>query len=452
MNLLYMDLRQSEFMTLEQRHNPVIKSLSEHKKNGTGGIYSICSSNPYVLQAALGRAQNSSDYVLIESTSNQVNQFGGYTGLTPSRFAAQLHDLADSYGLPPEQVILGGDHLGPNAWQSQPAADAMEKAQELVHDCVLAGYTKLHLDASMKLGDDNLREALDPALAAQRTAQLCLAAEMAFTRLPSGSKPPCYVIGTEVPPPGGAKEAENSLSVTRVDDARQTIELTRAAFKHLGLEAAWERVVALVVQPGVEFGDQELFIYDRKRAVPLAEFIVKYERLVYEAHSTDYQPRSSLKELVEDHFAILKVGPALTFAFREAVFALSWLEEEWLGGREDIQLSNLPLMLEEVMLAKPEHWRRYYHGDEDSQKFARRYSLSDRARYYWPDPRLQAALNRLFSNLSKEPVPKALVSQFLPNQYEKLHAGLLTSDPHAWVEDKIACVLDDYTWACHSMV
>jgi D-tagatose-1,6-bisphosphate aldolase subunit GatZ/KbaZ len=435
-------------MTVKQGGNPVIEILSAHKKNGTGGIYSICSANLHVLQAALSRAKNSSDHVLIESTSNQVNQFGGYTGYTPSRFAANLHQIAAGYGLPPEQIMLGGDHLGPNAWQSQPAEEAMEKAQELVHDCVMAGYVKLHLDASMKLGDDDPGEMLDPELAAQRTAQLCLAAEMAFTRLPSDSIPPCYVIGTEVPPPGGAKKAEDSLSVTRVEDAHQTLELTHKAFQRMGLDGAWERVAALVVQPGVEFGDDELFVYDRTKAMDLAKFIEGQDRLVYEAHSTDYQPRQALKELVEDHFAILKVGPALTFAFREAVFALSWIEEEWLRERKDVRLANLPGVLEEVMLERTEYWRKYYHGDVQSQRLARHYSLSDRARYYWPEPRLQEALRTLFANLSMEAVPMTLVSQFLPYQYEKLRAGLLEFDPRAWVEDKIANVLEDYAWAC----
>jgi D-tagatose-1,6-bisphosphate aldolase subunit GatZ/KbaZ len=435
-------------MTVKQRSNPVIEILSAHKKNGTGGIYSICSANLHVLQAALSRAKNSSDHVLIESTSNQVNQFGGYTGYTPSRFVANLHQMAAGYGLPPEQIMLGGDHLGPNAWQSQPAEEAMEKAQELVHDCVMAGYVKLHLDASMKLGDDDPGEMLDPELAAQRTAQLCLAAEMAFTRLPSDSTPPCYVIGTEVPPPGGAKKAEDSLSVTRVEDAHQPLELTHKAFQRMGLDGAWERVAALVVQPGVEFGDDELFVYDRTKAVDLAKFIEGQDRLVYEAHSTDYQPCQALKELVEDHFAILKVGPALTFAFREAVFALSWIEEEWLRERKDVRLANLPGVLEEVMLERTEYWRKYYHGDDRSMRLARHYSLSDRARYYWPEPRLQEALRTLFANLSMEAVPMTLVSQFLPYQYEKLRAGLLEFNPRAWVEDKIANVLEDYAWAC----
>ena len=44
--------------------------------------------------------------------------------------------------------------------------------------------------------------------------------------------------------------------------------------------------------------------------------------LVFEAHSTDYQPPESLSRLVIDGFAILKVGPGLTFALREALYAL----------------------------------------------------------------------------------------------------------------------------------
>lgn len=67
--------------------------------------------------------------------------------------------------------------------------------------------------------------------------------------------------------------------------------------------------------------------YHREEAQTLSRFIEAQPGLVYEAHSTDYQSREALRALVEDHFAILKVGPALTFAFREAVFALAAIEE-----------------------------------------------------------------------------------------------------------------------------
>ena len=38
------------------------------------------------------------------------------------------------------------------------------------------------------------------------------------------------------------------------------------------------------------------------------------------------------------------------------------------------------------MLENPVHWKSYYHGDESALRMARKYSYSDRVRYYWPQP------------------------------------------------------------------
>ena len=40
------------------------------------------------------------------------------------------------------------------------------------------------------------------------------------------------------------------------------------------------------------------------------------------------------------------------------------------------------------MLEEPHWWKKYYEGDPHAQRLARRYSYSDRVRYYWPDPEI----------------------------------------------------------------
>ncbi len=115
--------------------------------------------------------------VLIEATCNQVNQFGGYTGMTPAEFVAYVHGLAAENDFPTGQLILGGDHLRPNVWQNEPAASAMQIAADMVRVYVKAGYTKIHLDATMKLGDDNPSRPLDVELATRRAAWLAKTAE-----------------------------------------------------------------------------------------------------------------------------------------------------------------------------------------------------------------------------------------------------------------------------------
>ena len=418
------------------------------------GIASICSAHPWVLKAAMHQTLKASKtfrVLLVESTCNQVNQFGGYTGLTPSAFVDYLHGLAEANGFPPDRLILGGDHLGPAPWQKEPAASAMHKATDLVRAYVRAGYTKLHLDASMKLADDDPARPLDLELSAQRTALLARVAEETadlnlakVSELSQEFQGLRYVIGSEVPIPGGASVHEDSVSVTKVQAARRTLEATQTAFLGEGLGSAWERVIALVVQPGVEFGDDFVLDYNPAAAHPLAQFMETIP-FVYEAHSTDYQTRPALRQLVQDHFAILKVGPALTFAFREAVFALAMMENELVAPDER---SHLIELLDEVMLREPAYWKDHYHGTPSQMAFARKYSLSDRIRYYWSDPQIQSSLACLFQNLAGKPLPPTLVSQFLPAGWEKIRSGRIVNSPDALILDRVSSVLEDYAFAC----
>ncbi|MGD0174441.1 MAG: class II D-tagatose-bisphosphate aldolase, non-catalytic subunit [Anaerolineales bacterium] len=420
------------------------------KSGQARGIASICSSHPSVLEAAIRRAVRTGSPLLIESTCNQVNQFGGYTGMRPGDFIAYVGSIARRNGLPTDRVLLGGDHLGPSVWQEEPAEDAMSKAMQLIQAYVAAGYIKLHLDASMRLGDDDPARPLDLEVSAQRLATLAKAAEQAQAG-PGAASLPLYVVGTDVPIPGGAPvragsaEGAESSQVTRVDDLRCSLELTREAFFREGLQAAWERVMAVVVQPGVEFGDDFVNAYQPEAAAGLAGFIENQLGLVYEAHSTDYQSRAALLRMVRDHFAVLKVGPALTYAFREAVFALAMIEAELFPPTKR---SRLIETLEEAMCREPQHWQKHYHGSPAELALARKYSRSDRARYYWPDPQVQAALKQLITNLSDRTLPAGLVSQYAPAQSRRIREGTLENKPEAILLDHIDEVLGDYAYAC----
>jgi D-tagatose-1,6-bisphosphate aldolase subunit GatZ/KbaZ len=414
------------------------------------GIWSCCSANRFVLEAAMEQAAADDAPVLVESTSNQVNPEGGYTGQTPAAFAAFVKDVARSQGFRWERVLLGGDHLGPHPYRALPAADAMAKARDLVRQCVLAGYGKIHLDASMRLGGDPgaADTPVDPEVVTERAADLCAAAEEAHARLPAGAPAPAYVIGTDVPPPGGETAGAGPPSPTSRDDAERTVRLSRQAFGRRGLEAAWERVVAVVVQPGVEFSDTRVFDYDRDRSAALRDLIRGLPGLVFEAHSTDYQRPHCLRAMVEDRFAILKVGPWLTFAFREAVLALEALETEWLGGRAGVTLSAVRRVLDGAMEAQPEHWRGHHQGTVEEVRALRTFGFSDRVRYYWPAPEVGASVARLLANLRAMPAPLPLVSQHLPLQYDAIRAGEIPATPEGIVRHKIREVTRVYGRAC----
>ncbi len=415
--------------------------LAAQKMGEPRGIPSICSAHPFVLQAAFRHGLSHHSPVLVEATCNQVNQFGGYTGMTPENFVNYVQGIARTYQFPLERLILGGDHLGANVWQNEPAENAMQKSLQLVRDYVQAGFCKIHLDASMRLADD--APTLPPEVIAKRTAQLAKIAE----ETSAGKNPLRYVIGTEVPVPGGAfvGQEEEGLHITLPADVRQTIELTRTAFLREGLEDAWERVMAVVVQPGVEFGDDFVLEYQPAAARELSAFIESEPRLIYEAHSTDYQTREALRNLVSDHFAVLKVGPGLTFSFREAVFALTSIEKE-LFPAEDC--SDISQALNHAALRRPEYWMKYYRGTSEEQAFKRKYSLSDRIRYYWTDPAVQSALTHLLDNFADRPLPLTLLSQYLPGQYAHIRAGSLRNHARDVLLDRVMDLLEDYRSAC----
>jgi D-tagatose-1,6-bisphosphate aldolase subunit GatZ/KbaZ len=423
--------------------NAMLDLVRRHKSGDPVGIYSVCSAHALVLEAALRLAHCTESVALIEATSNQVNQDGGYTGMRPAGFRERVLALASDVGLPHDRVLLGGDHLGPNCWQRLPSSTALDKAGVMVGEYVAAGFRKIHLDCSMSCADDS--QALGDELIAERNAALCEITEAAWRS--AGGEAPVYIIGSEVPVPGGAHETLNELAVTTPEAAHATIEAHRRAFARHGVEAAWARVVGLVVQPGVEFDHHRVIDYVRSRAAPLSRSIEPVAGMVFEAHSTDYQTPAALESLVQDHFAILKVGPGVTFALREMLWALSDIASEMdLMAHQSLKDAVL-----DAMRHDSKHWKAYY-LDAGRQHFDLQYSLSDRIRYYWATPEVSRVCVQLLRELTSAGLPLTLVSQYLPVQYAAIRDGRLKNDPRGIVLDGISQVLRHYADACNPAV
>jgi D-tagatose-1,6-bisphosphate aldolase subunit GatZ/KbaZ len=428
---------------------PLQDVVRRNRQSGKGGVYAVCSAHPHVIAAAIQQSIEDDSILHLESTSSQVNQFGGYIGQTPRQFAHSVQSAAQSAGLAPDRVLLGGDHLGPFPWRHEASSSALGKASELVRDCVRAGYVKIHLDASMRCADDENR-GLQEQTVADRAAILCQIAENTHRELPSGSPKLVYVIGTEVPAPGGESLDVQAPVITAAEHVHQTLETFQRTFAERELLSAWERVIALVVQPGVDFGADAVFDYDRAKADGLSAALSAHPAIVYEAHSTDYQSPRSLRRMVQDHFAILKVGPWLTFAFREALFALAAIERELLSMRSGYRLSQVRDAIEAAMLRNPVYWKSYYHGVEKEVRRNLTYGYSDRCRYYWNEPSVQEEVARLFDNLASLPIPPTVVSQYLPAEYEAIRDGRIRSVPEEMVRHHIRQVVRVYAAACET--
>jgi D-tagatose 6-phosphate 4-epimerase len=412
--------------------------VSERLTDGEAGATSICTAHPLVIEAALLHGLETERRVLIEATCNQVNQDGGYTGMTPAKFRRFVETIAVRVGFQPARIIFGGDHLGPNPWRHLPAEDAMNRARTLIGAYARAGFAKLHLDTSM--GCSGEPAALTDDVTAARAASLAEVAEAATS---DGARP-LYIIGTEVPVPGGAQHALGTLAVTRPEAAIRTVEAHRQAFVARGLEEAFSRAVGVVVQPGVEFASDEVIAYKPERAQDLVASLARMPGFVFEAHSTDYQPATALNRLVRDGFAILKVGPWLTFALRETLYGLDSIAR-MLPPESEESLMNA---MEALMVREPDNWRKYYSGSDDELRLQRHFSFSDRIRYYWPHPEAQTAVDRLFGRLGDRLIPEPLISQYLGALYPAVADGSLAARSRDLVVAAVQRVLIQYDRAC----
>ena len=412
--------------------------INEQKSGSDKAICSVCSANKFVLEAAMEDGRDNGHMVLIEATANQVNQFGGYTGMKPGDFMSFARHIAKEVGLDESKLILGGDHLGPLTWKNEPEENAMDKAEELIRQYVAAGFSKIHIDASMRLGDDSVTERLPDRKIARRAARLCAAAEK------GAAEKPVYVIGSEVPVPGGATENEDSLSATSPEDLEKTLDAFRDAFEEAGLADAWKRVIAVVVQPGVEFADNTIIQYDAMKAKALVDYAKSLEGIVLEGHSTDYQPKAKLDLMRRDGIAILKVGPALTFALREALFALEDMERILYPFSPKSGYSCFREVLEGKLMRNDKYWKNYYHGRERDIAYARKFSLSDRCRYYLDDDEIEESIARLTANINAVSLPFGLISQYFPEQKERVLTSDTTTTAEMLIKARIKDVLRTY--------
>ncbi len=423
------------------KENPLIGLVN--KEHSLRGIISICSSNEIVLEAVLKRIKRTDLPIIIETTANQVNQFGGYSGLTPFHFKEWIMKIAQKVDFPFERMILGGDHLGPFVWGDKEPEIAIEYAKQMIKEYIEAGFVKIHIDTSIPLKNETT---IDYEIIAKRTALLCKVAEDSFKKVSlsnSNAIRPVYVIGTDVPPPGG--ESSPSQRVTTKEELEKSLEYFEKAFKEEGIEQVFDYVIAVVANFGTEFGRDEIFDFDPEKVKSFKEILAKYN-IVFEGHSTDYQIKENLKRMVECGIFVLKVGPALTFALREALIALSHIEEEIYKDKVS-KLSRFKEILLDTMLNNRSYWIKYFDANDKLIRVKLLYSYLDRWRYYFENKNVKDAIYSLIRNLENIEIPSWLISQYFPYQYQKIRRGEIKGEVMEIILDKIGMIIDDYIYA-----
>lgn len=398
-------------MLQEGRLQEILRTSRIEKR---GGIWACCSSNPFVLRAACRYAARENTVLLAESSSAQVNQYGGYSGMTPGQFCSALHMTAQKEGLPADRLILGADHAGPLPWRQLNETEAMRRAERLIADCVEAGYEKIHIDVSMPLGEERLsgnhcdsstREIYEDIMT-ERGVRLIAAAENAWSASRKEERtPPLYVIGNEVPESGGIQQACQQR-YSSGEHCLAMLKRYRERLQEAGYGEAAGRIIAMAADVGTGFFRDGVLKPDVSRLSDLSE-VSERAGIVFEGHSADYLDMDLLQAMTENGISILKVGPELTNALLKALFFLENLERKDCG---ESSRSRLKETLFGCMIKDPVHlhkWMRMETVGETEVEQMRKIAFGplDRWRYYANRPEVQKSVCRLLKNLSGSAMP-----------------------------------------------
>ena len=195
----------------------------------------------------------------------------------------------------------------------------------------------------------------------------------------------------------------------------------------------------------MEFSNEDIHNYNRNDSKELCKKLKEHPHLVFEGHSTDFQFKEKLKEMVEDGIAILKVGPAVTYALREGLFSLSLMEKELI--KDENERANFIELLEKIMLDNPKDWEKYYQGNELEKELQRKYSFSDRSRYYLSLNEINKNIDKLFKNIDSCNMSLGIIKQYCPNTYLKIRSYQIEKNAKNIVKSNIHEVINDYYYA-----
>ena len=409
------------------------------------GIYAVGSHNSTILEVCFQQALVDGSPVLLEISANMLVLPGQSGKTSPADFIKRVKNIAAEAEFPQDRLFFGVNDLGPSLWQDESDESALKKACEFISEIVGLGFNKLGIHAGEPLKGDPVGETLTQEIIIARETVLYQAAERAAAKLPDEEKP-LYVIG--VHPRQEAGRVEDQRRMVNRKDIEDAVDQFAQTAEAAGLPDIKERLPAARIFLGTGYDSENIIPFDSSLLKELGGCVCRDRSVVLEAPQTDFQSQIVLDKLVDNHFAVLSVGPELTYAMREALFSLALMENETMLGKPGVYLSNYIIELDRAMQSAPQHWQEYYTGNGFEQLVARKYSFYDRSRFFLENKDVRKMRKRLYDNLTANPVPLTVLRQFMPRQYERVAAGELENKPKALVMDAVRYALHRYSRAC----
>ena len=427
------------------RTSCLINIMKANCRGERKGIYAVESYNSTVMEAYFRQALVDGSPVLLEISANMLGLPGQSGKISPAEFIEKVKHAAVEAKFPRDRIFLGVNDLGPSLWKDESDEYALKKACVFISDLVGLGFNKLGIHAGEPIKGNPVDEPLAQEIIIGRETALYQAAEGAAADLPEEEKP-LYVINAY--PRQEAGRVENQRRVVSRKDVEDAVDWYAQIAAAAGLPKMKKRLLAVRIFLGPGYDSENVIPFDSSLLKEMGGCEYGEYTVVLEAQQTDYQSQTVLNQLLDNHFAFLRVGLELTYSMREALFSLAMMENETMVGKPGVYLSNYIIELDRAMQAVPHHWQKYYTGNGFEQLVARKYSFYDRSRFFLEDKEVRKMKKRLYDNLTAHPVPLTVLRQFMPHQFERVAAGVLENKPKALVMDAVRRVLRRYSRAC----
>ena len=397
----------------------------------------------FVQEVYLRQALADGSLALFEICADMLNPHGQSGKMISDDFIVNVKQIAVKTGFPRDRLIFGVNDLSPSLWKDESIESALKKTCAFISDLVSLGFNKLGIHAGIPLKGDPADQPLPQKVIIEREAALYQAAEGAAAALLDEEKP-LYVI--DVNPSQGM--TENQKNMVCKEDVEIAVDRFTQIAAAAGLPEMKERLLAVRIFLGAGYNSEKVIPFDSPLIKELGECVYRDKPVVMEVLHTDFQPKTVLNQLVDNHFAFLSIGSELTYTMREALFSMARMENETMVGKPGVYLSNFIIELDRAMQLAPRYWQKYYTGNGFEQLVARKYSLYDRSRFFLEDKEVRKMKKRLFDNLIEYPVPQTVMRQFMPRQYERVAAGELENKPDVLMMDAVRHALSRYSRAC----
>ena len=340
---------------------------------------SFCTSNIDVIESILFFCNIKKLPCLIESTSNQVNQHGGYTNKTPKMFVKEISSLRKKIKFDSKRLFLGGDHLGPLPWGKKNKNIAIKNSISLINDYLSENFCKIHVDTSIKCKNDKF---INSEIVFNRTSEI-----LNNDSIKKKIKNRLLVVGTEVPLAGGGDN--KNLIRTSTKQIETEVFNFKKIFQKLNLRNSF---FGLVIEPGMKYKHSKI-TKPNFTQFGNKKNISKKNNFFYEAHSTDYQSKKILRQLVKNNFRFLKVGPELTYNYARSLFFMENIEKK----KIKLKNSNIKKTIFFSMLKNKKYWNGYY-IKKKPELFLN--SKLDRMRYYFDTKEVKNSVGILRRNIN----------------------------------------------------